>query len=573
MGGLALTRENALVFIVVILGWILLRGLGARASGSREKSARTSRANAHSAKGRTGEAIHHAAPSPHPLTPALRSAALFLAGIAIVLVPVALRNSYVGGGFFITTSQFGPNLYIGNHPGADGSYESLRPGRGAPEYERQDATELAEHALGRPLTPGEVSGYWTDRAIGFMTSRPAEWLRLMARKVVLVGNATEMLDTESQESHAEWSWPLRLGAPFGNFGVLIPLALFGVVLTWPMRSRLWVLYVMTVGYAASVVLFYVFARYRYPLAPFLIVFAAVGLIALPSVIRTRAIPGGWRTIAAIAAAAVFANWPVLSADSMKAITESNLGVALQAEQRVAEAIPHYQRAIALRPDYAPVYSNLASALRAGGHSDEAIATYQRALALQPDFPDAEYNLANALLEAGKVDLAVEHFQIALRSLPGSVDVQTNLGIALANSGRLDPAIDAFKAALAIDPNATKAHRNLADVLASAGRPDEAIDHLRQAVRLDPGDEAAHYDLGSLYLERQQLDEAVAEFRIALQLKPNAVEVHNNLGIALGSQGKLDEAIQQFQQALRLEPANTEARTNLTMALQAKKAAR
>ena len=213
-----------------------------------------------------------------------------------MLVPVALRNSYVGGGFFITTSQFGPNLYIGNHPGADGSYESLRPGRGAPEYERQDATELAEHALGRPLTPGEVSGYWTDRAIGFMTSRPAEWLRLMARKVALVGNATEMLDTESQESHAEWSWPLRLGAPFGNFGVLIPLALFGVVLTWPMRSRLWVLYVMTVGYAASVVLFYVFARYRYPLAPFLIVFAAVGLIALPSVIRTRAIPGGWRTI-------------------------------------------------------------------------------------------------------------------------------------------------------------------------------------------------------------------------------------------------------------------------------------
>ncbi len=565
MGGLALTRENALVFIVVILGWIFLRGLGARDSGLKSRSS--------GPRGRGAKATDLKAPSPQPLAPAVRSAALFLIGLAIVLVPVALRNSYVGGGFFITTSQFGPNLYIGNHPGADGSYESLRPGRGAPEYERQDATELAERALGRRLTPAEVSGYWTDRAIGFMTSRPAEWLRLMARKVVLVANATEMLDTESQESHAEWSWPLRLGAPFGNFGVLIPLALFGVVLTWPMRSRLWVLYVMTAGYAASVVLFYVFARYRYPLAPFLIVFAAAGLVALPSAIRTRVVPGGWRTIAAIAAAAVFANWPVLSADSMKAITESNLGVALQADQRVAEAIPHYQRAIALRPDYAPVYSNLASALRAGGHADEAIATYQRALTLQPDFPDAEYNLANALLEAGKADLAVEHFQIALRSLPGSVDVQTNLGIALANSGRLDPAIDAFNAALAIDPNATKAHRNLADVLASAGRPDEAIDHLRQAVRLDPADEAAHYDLGSLYLERQQLDEAIAEFRAALQLKPNAVEVHNNLGIALGSQGKLDEAIEQFQQALRLEPGNTEARTNLAMALQAKKTGR
>ncbi|HEY2152245.1 MAG TPA: tetratricopeptide repeat protein [Vicinamibacterales bacterium] len=555
MGGLALTRENALVFILVILGWIFFREL--ETDGPR-LAARDARPGARSSRNQSAKA---------------RAAALFVAGLAIVLVPVALRNSYVGGGFYITTSQFGPNLYIGNHPGADGSYESLRPGRGAPEYERQDATDLAEHALHRRLTPGEVSSYWTDRAIGFMTSHPAEWLRLMGRKVLLIGNGTEMLDTESQESHAEWSWPLRLGAPFGNFGILIPLALFGLVMTWPMRSRLWVLYAMTAGYAASVVIFYVFARYRYPLTPFLIVFAAAGLVTLPSVIRARAVPGGWWTITAIAVAAVFANWPVLSADSMKAITESNLGVALQADQRVTEAIPHYQRAIALRPGYAPVYSNLASALRAGGHTDEAIATYQRALTLQPDFPDAEYNLANALLEAGKPDLAVEHFQTALRSLPGSVDVQTNLGIALANGGRLDPAIDAFKAALAIDPGAAKAHRNLADVLASAGHPDEAIDHLRQAVRLDPGDEAAHYDLGSLYLERQRLDEAVAEFRAALQLKPNAVEVRNNLGIALGSQGKLDEAIDQFQQALRLEPSNTEARTNLTMALQAKKAGR
>ncbi len=113
MGGLALTRENALVFIVVILGWILARGMGTGGWG--------------------------------------RQAALFLAGLALVLVPVAARNAYVGGGFYITTSQFGPNFYIGNNPSADGTYQALRYGRGAPEYERQDATELAERALGRTL--------------------------------------------------------------------------------------------------------------------------------------------------------------------------------------------------------------------------------------------------------------------------------------------------------------------------------------------------------------------------------------------------------------------------------------
>src|SRR5206468_3754441 len=64
MGGLALTRENALVFIAVILVWAL--------SGSGQ------------------------APVPNPKSRAMRAAA-FLAGLAIVLVPVAARNRYVGG--------------------------------------------------------------------------------------------------------------------------------------------------------------------------------------------------------------------------------------------------------------------------------------------------------------------------------------------------------------------------------------------------------------------------------------------------------------------------------------------
>jgi hypothetical protein len=236
----------------------------------------------------------------------------FLAGRRSLLIPVAARNAYVGGGFYITTSQFGPNFYIGNNPAADGTYQSLRFGRGAPEYERQDATDLAERALGRRLTPAEVSGYWTDRALLFVTSRPGAWLSLMARKVALLWNATEMLDTESQEAHAEWSLPLRLGGFIGHFGLLVPLALFGVFATWPMRSRLYVLYAMTLAYAASVVLFYVFARYRYPLVPLLILFAAGGLAALPPMIRSRRVTGGGWTLAAVAAAVVFCNWPILS---------------------------------------------------------------------------------------------------------------------------------------------------------------------------------------------------------------------------------------------------------------------
>src|SRR5262249_2620265 len=185
---------------------------------------------------------------PRVRNPRLARATAFVAGLAIVLAPVVIRNAYVGGGFYVTTSQFGPNFYIGNNPRADGTYQSLRYGRGAPEYERTDATELAERALGRSLTPADVSRYWRDKALDFVTSEPGAWLKLMARKVALLLNAREMVDTESQETHAEYSWPLRVLGAVGHFGVLVPLALVGLIVTWPMRRRLRILYAMTLLY-------------------------------------------------------------------------------------------------------------------------------------------------------------------------------------------------------------------------------------------------------------------------------------------------------------------------------------
>jgi tetratricopeptide (TPR) repeat protein len=426
-----------------------------------------------------------------------------------------------------------------------------------------------------------VSSYWTDRALQFITSKPDAWLELLARKIALLWNRAEMVDTEDQATHAEWSAPLRVLGSIGHFGVLVPIALFGVIVTWPMRARLRVLHAMLVAYAASVVLFYVFARYRYPLVPLLVLFAAAGVAALFPTSVPRERDGGARegrrlarhplTVAAIALAAVFTNWPMMPASFMRAVTENNLGVALQAEKRYDEAQVHYERAIALRSDYAPAYSNLGTALRAKRRLDEAVASYERALQLQPDYPDAHYNLANVLLDQGQSAAAIEHFQVALRSVPGSAEVHNNLGIALAAKGQLPEALAEFQSALRIEPGSAKTHRNLGDVLLSAGRGGEALDHFRRATELAPDEGSMHYDYGSALLEAGRPQQAVAEFRAALQTMPSSVEAHNNLGIALGSQGKLADAIEQFQLALRLKPDFADAQRNLAMALQVKRA--
>ena len=75
--------------------------------------------------------------------PRRRGSAVFAAASLAVLLPVGFRNYRVGGEFLVSTSQLGPNFYIGNNPHASGTYEPLVPERGDPLFERDDATRLA----------------------------------------------------------------------------------------------------------------------------------------------------------------------------------------------------------------------------------------------------------------------------------------------------------------------------------------------------------------------------------------------------------------------------------------------
>src|SRR4029450_10490370 len=99
-------------------------------------------------------------------------AACFLAAAAVPLVPVAWRNAASGGGFLPTTFQGGVNFYIGNHAGADGTYQPPAPGKQIPARERAESIRPAEAAAGHALTPAAVSRYWLGRAIAWARHDP-----------------------------------------------------------------------------------------------------------------------------------------------------------------------------------------------------------------------------------------------------------------------------------------------------------------------------------------------------------------------------------------------------------------
>ena len=316
----------------------------------------------------------------------------------------------------------------------------------------------------------------------------------MASKAALVWNRTEFVDTESQASYEEWSPLLRGLAYVGHFGVLVPLAVLGVLATWHHRSRLGAYYAMAITYAAAVVMFYVSARYRLPLVPFLIVFASAGLAALPSIVRTA----GRARIAAAAAVvvvvAIITNRPLLSADLMRATTETNLGVALQMDGRLQDAEVHYRRALALQPDYAPAHANLGMALVVLQRSDEAIDSFQRATAAGLQTAEIYDNLGIALTRAGREDEAIAAYRNSLQLNPKNGVIHLTRGSLLVKRQRFEEAIDEFRAGVALIPNSAEAHNNLGGALAASGRTAEAIVQFEQALRLNPNLASARRNL-------------------------------------------------------------------------------
>jgi tetratricopeptide (TPR) repeat protein len=80
---------------------------------------------------------------------------------------------------------------------------------------------------------------------------------------------------------------------------------------------------------------------------------------------------------------------------------NNLGLALAAADREAEAIAAYRAALALKADHAVAWNNLGLALQSVNDVAGAIAAFRRAIVLEPKFAQAHWNISMALLLDGQ----------------------------------------------------------------------------------------------------------------------------------------------------------------------------
>lgn len=245
----------------------------------------------------------------------------------------------------------------------------------------------------------------------------------------------------------------------------------------------------------------------------------------------------------------------------------NLGNVLKEARIFDRAVAAYLRALNLSPNHAVVHGNLACVYYEQGLIDLAIDTYRRAIELQPNFPDAYCNLANALKEKGQVTEAEECYNTALRLCPTHADSLNNLANIKREQGLTEDATRLYLKALEVFPEFAAAHSNLASILQQQGKLNEALMHYKEAIRIQPTFADAYSNMGNTLKEMQDIQGALQCYTRAIQINPAFADAHSNLASIHKDSGNIPEAIQSYRTALKLKPDFPDAYCNLAHCLQ------
>ena len=204
------------------------------------------------------------------------------------------------------------------------------------------------------------------------------------------------------------------------------------------------------------------------------------------------------------------------------------GVVASQSGRHREAVALIGRAIALsKAEPAEFHNSIALAYRGLGEHVEALRHFERAVALKPDYGDAHLNLSAILLDLGRLDEAELHGRRAVALKPNAAEARFALGAVQHWQGRLDDAVTSYLEAIRVRPSYPEAWCNLGAVRQDQHAFDEAAAALAEALRLRPNYAKAHYNQGSLLQEQGRVDEALACYRRAQALAPDDADAHWN----------------------------------------------
>jgi tetratricopeptide (TPR) repeat protein len=217
----------------------------------------------------------------------------------------------------------------------------------------------------------------------------------------------------------------------------------------------------------------------------------------------------------------------------------NRGVTLHELKRFEEALASYDRALILRPDYAEALSNRGLSLHALKRFEEALASHDRALILRPDFAEALCNRGFTLHALKRFNEATGICDDLLQRYPGLPGALALKGMTRAEVGDLDNAILFLENAIAGNAEVANWHADLSRLYQTVYRCADAVCSARMAVELHPDSPQFLVILAMALIDVGDRDQAIACLVRAIGVAPNDAAAHLALAQILLARGEMD----------------------------------
>lgn len=529
-------------------------------------------------------------------------AALFFLGVVLVIFPVTLRNVLAGGDKVLIASQGGINFYIGNNENADGMSAIFYN----EHWEYRDFQMAAENETGRSLKPSDISDFYYRKGFDFFLKKPSQALGLLTKKGYLFWSKFEISNNQDIYFYRRYSSLIRL-LPLG-FWFVGPLGLVGMVLSFwfagrnkkvqaeeiaDQRKKFLLPIFFVFSYMITVVMFFVPARFRLPVIPFLIIFSGFALVWLVQ----RAVEkdlGSIRIFLLFLGPLFFLSntnaYHLKTGGFSLAQSHFSLGNVYMKKGELDLALAHFDTALALNPTWSrghlnrgmvffkksdydeaereflaeldlnpyeeQAYNNLSAIYLEREQYDKAEQAAKKAIDLKSYSPNPYMNLALAYNKTGRPDEAREVLVQGISSIPGFLDAELLLGEIYLSEGSFDSATTWFERVI----HPPSSHRDVVYDLQALTSSGDSYDSDSRATQAK-----AYFNLGTIYMQQGDVEEAEAHLKKAISLRDDFAEALANLGILLDHTGRGQEGISLLEKAISLDPGNAVYHYNLGLA--------
>lgn len=243
----------------------------------------------------------------------------------------------------------------------------------------------------------------------------------------------------------------------------------------------------------------------------------------------------------------------------------NRAVVLGQMRRLPEAVASYDRAIALDPTDALAHYNRGMLMNGMGQKDAALASFNNASACNADFFAAHFARAALLQERTEWAASLASYDRAIALNAGDPAAYYNRGTVLKELGQWADALASYDRAIALNGEFASAHAARADALQQLDRLPEALLSYDKAIELHPGEATCYNGRGVLLHKMGRFAAALASYNQAIATNPNYPQAYFNRGTVLEKLRDFDGALASYNLAIAKKPGCADFHVNLALA--------